>query len=69
MKQSETSDSRPYLTNVIISPFNTQIVQESFNNDDNVIHHQPTTPQPPSHITRDTTESIQDTLHTLLPLL
>ena len=26
------------------------------------INHQPTKPQPPSHITRDTTESIQDTL-------
>ena len=62
VEQSETSDSRPYLTTGNISPFITHIVQETFDNDDNVIHHQPTTPQPPSHITRDTTESIQDTL-------
>ena len=62
IKQSETSDSRPYLTTVTISPFHTHIVQETFDNDDNVIHHQPTTPQPPSHIIRDNTESIQDTL-------
>ena len=65
IEQSETSDSRPYLTTVNISPFNTHIVQETFDNDDNVIHHQPTTPQPPPHITRDTTEFIQDTLANL----
>ena len=62
IEQSEISDSRPYITTVNISPFNTHIVQETFNNDDNVIHHQPTTPQPPSHLPRVTTESIQDTL-------
>ena len=50
IEQSETSDNRQYLTTVDISPFNTHIVQETFDNDDNVIHHQPTTPQPPSHI-------------------
>ena len=62
IEQSEISDSRPHLTTFNISPINTHIVQENFDNDDNVIHHQPSTPQPPSHITRDTTESIQDTL-------
>ena len=50
IEQPETSDNRPYLTTVIISPFNTHIVQETFDNDDNVIHHQPTTRQPQSHI-------------------
>ena len=71
IEQSETSDSRPYLTTVNISPFNTHIVHKTFDKDDNAIHHQPTTPQPPSHITRDTTESIQILLqiHIQLPLL
>ena len=62
IEQSETSDSRPYLTTVNISPFSTHIIAETFDNDENVIHHQPTTPHSPSHITRDTTESIHDTL-------
>ena len=77
MEQSETSDNRLYLTTVNISSFNTKLVQENNNNeniihhqpttpenfdDENVTHHQPKTPQQPSHITRDTTESFQDTL-------
>ena len=62
LEQSGTSDNRPYITTVNISPFNTNIVQQTFDDDDNVIHHQPTTPQPPSHITQNTTESFQDTL-------
>ena len=44
MEQSETSDNRPYLNTVNISPFNTQLVQKNFDNE-NVIYHQPTTPE------------------------
>ena len=62
MEQSETSDNRPYLTTLNISSFNTHLLQENFDDDENVIHHQPTTPQQPSQITQDTTESLQDTL-------
>ena len=62
MKQSETSDKRAYLTTLNISSFNTHLLQENFDDDENVIHHQPTTPQQPSQITQDTTESLQDTL-------
>ena len=60
MEQSETSNNRPYITTVNIPPFNTNLLQENFDDDENVIHHQPTTPQQPSQITQDTTESLQD---------
>ena len=60
MEQSETSDNRPFLTFVHISPFNTNLLQENFDDDENVIHHQPTTPQQPSQTTPDTTDSLQD---------
>ena len=41
-------------------PFNTNLVQENFDDDKNVIHHQPKTPKQPLQITQDTTESLQD---------
>ena len=62
MEQSETSDRRPCLTTVNISSFNTTLSQETFDDVENAIHHQPTTPQQPSQITKDTNESLQDTL-------
>ena len=60
MEQSETSDNRPYITTVHISPFNTSLLQENFDDNQNVIHHQPTTAQQPSQTTPDTIESLQD---------
>ena len=39
MEQSETSDNRPYITTVHISPFNTNLLQENVDDDENVIHH------------------------------
>ena len=62
MEQSETSDYRPYLTTVNIASFDTDIVQENFDDDENVIHHQLTTPRQPSQIAQDTSESSQETL-------
>ena len=60
MEQSETSDNRPYIATVHVSPFNTNLLQENVDDDENVIHHQPTLPQQPSQTTQDTTESLQD---------
>ena len=61
MEQSET-DNRPYITNVPNSPFNTNLLQENLDDDENIIHHQPTTPRQPSQTTQDTAESLQNTL-------
>ena len=49
---SETSDNRPY----------THLFQDNITDNENIIQRQSTTPQPPSHLTHDTTESVQDIL-------
>ena len=49
---SETSDNRPKLN----------LFQDNTNDDEHGIQRQPTTPQPPSQLTHDTSESVQDIL-------
>ena len=76
MEQSETSDSRPH-TNLpqdntndnenVLSETSAKrpyinLFQGNTTDDENVIQRQPTTPQLPSQLTHNTTESVQDIL-------
>ena len=76
IEQSETSDSRPYMNllqnntnddeNIISETFDTRpyinLTQDNTTDIEIVIQRQPTTPQQPSQLTHDTTESVRDTL-------
>ena len=76
LEQSETSDSQPYtnlLQNIpnedenilsetsVTGPY-INLTHEGTTNNKNVIQHQPTTPEHPSQVTHDSTESVQDLL-------
>ena len=60
MEQSETSDNRPHITNFILLPPNTNVIQENIDDDETVIHHQPTISQNPAQTIEIPTESLQD---------